>query len=73
MLAYLALFSTVLGSCTARELSTRNGLEGLSNFADSGLNVKVTVDVAKTHRVAPNLWGIFFEEVDAASMPLSCC
>lgn len=72
MLLYLALFSAVLGSCTARELSTRSGPEGLSSLADSGLNVKVTIDVSKTHAVAPNLWGIFFEEVRAAGTPLYC-
>ena len=55
MLLYLALFSVVLGSCSARELSTRSGLESQSKLADSGLNVKVTVDVSKTHSVAPNL------------------
>ena len=70
MLLYLALLSVVLGSCNARELPTRSGLEGQPKLADSGLNVKVTVDVSKTHPVAPNLWGIFFEEVRAASMPL---
>ena len=46
------------------------GLKAQSNLADSGLNAKVTVDVSKTHPVAPNLWGIFFEEVRAASIPL---
>ena len=72
MLLHLALLSAVLGSCTARELHTKSGLEGQSKPADSGLNVKISVDVAKTHPVAPNLWGIFFEEVWPGSMPLYC-
>ncbi len=70
MLLYLALLSVVLGSCSARELSTRSGLQEDTNLADSSLNVKVTVDVSKTHPVAPNLWGIFFEEVGVASRSL---
>ncbi len=67
---FLALFCAVLGGCTARDLPTRSGIEAQSNLADSGLNAKITVDVSKTHAVAPNLWGIFFEEVHPASMLL---
>ena len=65
MLLRLGLFSVVLalGGCGARELLRRNGLEGGSNAAANSLNVRVTADVSKTHPVATNLWGIFFEEV----------
>ena len=65
MLLRLGLFSVVLalGGCGAREFLRRNGLEGRSNAAANSLNVKVTADVSRTHPVAANLWGIFFEEV----------
>lgn len=64
MLSYLVLLALALGSCSARELTTRNGVEDWSKPAEaSGLNVQIAVDVSKTHPVAPNLWGIFFEEV----------
>ena len=61
----LGLFSLVLalGGCGARNLLRNSGLEGRSNAAANHLNVKVTADVSKTHPVAANLWGIFFEEV----------
>ena len=73
MLLRLGLFSVVLalGGCGARELLRRNGLEGGSSAAANSLNVRVTADVSKTHPVAANLWGIFFEEVSLASSDLS--
>ena len=65
VLLRLGLFSVVLalGGCGARELLKRNNLEGQSNAAARSHNVKVTADVSRTHPVAANLWGIFFEEV----------
>ena len=67
MLRYFALISVLLGICDARELAGSNGLADRSSVAESSLNVKVTVDVSKTHPVALNLWGIFFEEVRLSS------
>ena len=63
MLRSLALVSVLLGFCNARELAGSKRLADRSSVAKSSLNVQVTVDVSRTHLVAPNLWGIFFEEV----------
>ena len=63
MLRSLALVSALLGICNARELAGSNVVADRSSIAKSSLNVQVTVDVSRTHPVAPNLWGIFFEEV----------
>ena len=63
MLRSLALVSVLLGICNARELAGSDGVAYRSSIKKSSLNVQVTVDVSRTHPVAPNLWGIFFEEV----------
>ncbi len=67
MLRYIALISVLSTACNARELAGNNGLADRSNAAESTLNVKVTVDISRTQTVAPNLWGIFFEEVRSLS------
>ena len=59
-LAYLALWWTVAG----RDLQSLKPLlqeEMTATLASP--NVRIEVDLAITHPVAPNLYGIFFEEV----------
>ena len=61
--AFLALACTVSG----RALQSLKPLFPQENtLPSSSPNVRIDIDLSQTHPVAPSLYGIFFEEVQAA-------
>lgn len=59
----LAVACTVSGRALQ---SLKPLLQEENTLTSASPNVRIDVDLSQTHPVAPNLYGIFFEEVQAA-------